>query len=45
LSVDAVSERLRQRGAGFSEIQSERGRLDEVFRSITQSTGAGEARA
>ena len=34
---DAVAERLRQRGVAFSGLQLERGRLDEVFRSITTS--------
>lgn len=32
---EAVAERLRQRGVAYSALQSERGRLDEVFRSIT----------
>ena len=32
---DAVAERLRQRGVAFSGLRLERGRLDEVFRSIT----------
>ena len=35
---DAVAERLRQRGVAFSGLQLERGRLDEVFRSITLAT-------
>jgi ABC-2 type transport system ATP-binding protein len=33
--VDAVAERLRQRGVAFSELRLEHGRLDEVFRRIT----------
>lgn len=32
----SVAERLRSRGVGFSHLQAEPGRLDEVFRSITQ---------
>lgn len=32
-----VAERLRARGVGFSHLQAEPGRLDEVFRNITQS--------
>lgn len=32
---DAVAERLRQRGVAFTGLQTERGRLDEVFRRIT----------
>ncbi|KFN49728.1 ABC transporter ATP-binding protein [Arenimonas composti] len=39
--LDAVGERLRQRGVAFRGLQPERGRLDEVFRAIT----AGEEAA
>lgn len=41
--LDAVSLRLRERGVACSELQLERGRLDEVFRSITLGgeSGAG----
>jgi ABC-2 type transport system ATP-binding protein len=39
--MDAVADRLRQRGVGFDGLRLERGRLDEVFRRIT----AGEAAA
>ena len=34
---DSVSGYLREQGIGFSELQLEQGRLDEVFRSITRS--------
>ena len=33
--LDAVAERLRQRGVAHRGLQPERGRLDEVFRRIT----------
>ncbi|HBK57078.1 MAG TPA: ABC transporter ATP-binding protein [Xanthomonadales bacterium] len=33
--ADPVAERLRARGLGFSDSRIERGRLDEVFRTIT----------
>ena len=32
---EAIAERLRQRQVAFSDLRIERGRLDEVFRSIT----------
>jgi len=32
---EAVAERLRQRHVAFTDLRVERGRLDEVFRSIT----------
>jgi ABC-2 type transport system ATP-binding protein len=35
LSPDAVATRLRERAVPFSELRTERGRLDEVFRRIT----------
>jgi ABC-2 type transport system ATP-binding protein len=35
VAVDAVGERLRARGVVHRGLQPERGRLDEVFRSIT----------
>ena len=38
---DSVAERLRSRHVAFSELQIERGRLDEVFRRIT--TGGAQA--
>ena len=43
----AVSETLRAQGIEVSEIQLERGRLDEVFRTVTQAPAAEapEARA
>ena len=34
-AMDAVAERLRQRGVDYRGLQPERGRLDEVFRRIT----------
>jgi ABC-2 type transport system ATP-binding protein len=34
---EPVAERLRQRGVGFDGLRLERGRLDEVFRSITSA--------
>ncbi|KAA2286226.1 ABC transporter ATP-binding protein [Arenimonas fontis] len=40
VSAEAVAERLRQRGVAFSGLQTERGRLDEVFRRITTGEGA-----
>lgn len=33
--LDAVEERLRQRGVAFGDLRLEQGRLDEVFRRIT----------
>lgn len=36
--LDVVGERLKTRGLGFSAMQIERGRLDEVFRRITTAT-------
>jgi ABC-2 type transport system ATP-binding protein len=35
VAMDAIGERLRQRGVAYTGLQPERGRLDEVFRSIT----------
>ena len=32
---EAIAERLRQRQVAFTDLRIERGRLDEVFRSIT----------
>ena len=32
---EAIAERLRQRLVSFTDLRIERGRLDEVFRSIT----------
>ena len=40
-----VSETLRAQGIEVSEIQLERGRLDEVFRTVTEARDATEARA
>ena len=40
-----VSELLRAQGVAVSELQLERGRLDEVFRTITQDKGAAPAGA
>ncbi|HVF35254.1 MAG TPA: ATP-binding cassette domain-containing protein, partial [Candidatus Saccharimonadia bacterium] len=40
-----VSETLRAQGIEVSEIQLERGRLDEVFRAVTEARDATEARA
>lgn len=37
----AVSERLKAQGIAVSEIQLERGRLDEVFRTVTQPASPG----
>lgn len=34
-SDEAIAERLRQRHVAFTDLRIERGRLDEVFRSIT----------
>lgn len=36
-SDEAIAERLRQRQVAFADLRIERGRLDEVFRSITLS--------
>ncbi len=33
--VAPVAERLRARGVAFGELRVERGRLDDVFRSLT----------
>ncbi len=33
--LGAVEERLRARGVAFGDVRSERGRLDDVFRSLT----------
>jgi ABC-2 type transport system ATP-binding protein len=38
-----VGEMLRAQGIAVSEIQLERGRLDEVFRNVTQAPAAGAA--
>jgi ABC-2 type transport system ATP-binding protein len=35
VALDAIAERLRARGVAHRGLQPERGRLDEVFRSIT----------
>jgi ABC-2 type transport system ATP-binding protein len=43
--ADAVADRLRQRGVAFAGLRQEHGRLDEVFRRITTSAPATEARA
>ncbi len=37
--ADPVAERLRAREVGFSALQVERGRMDEVFRTITVQAG------
>ena len=39
----AVNEALKAQGIAVSEIQLERGRLDEVFRTITQGQAQGKA--
>ncbi len=41
----AVSELLKTQGIAVSELALERGRLDEVFRTVTQGQAATEARA
>jgi ABC-2 type transport system ATP-binding protein len=44
--LDRVNDFLRAQGIAVSEMQLERGRMDEVFRSITtQDAGVEEARA
>jgi ABC-2 type transport system ATP-binding protein len=40
LSPEAVADRLRQRGVPFTELRTEPGRLDEVFRRITTAEAA-----
>jgi len=40
VSAEAVSRRLAERGIACSELRSERGRLDEVFRALTVDSGA-----
>ena len=40
VALDAVAERLRQRGVEHAGLQRERGRLDEVFRRITAPEAA-----
>lgn len=42
--LDAISARLRERGLSCTELQVERGRLDEVFRAVTTGSQAAEER-
>jgi hypothetical protein len=35
-----VAKRLDERGVTWSDLRTERGRLDEVFRSLTLGEGA-----
>ena len=40
VSADAVSRRLTERSIAYTDLRSERGRLDEVFRALTHDTEA-----
>ena len=40
VSAEAVAKRLDERGVTWSDLRTERGRLDEVFRSLTLGEGA-----
>ncbi len=40
IDLDAVGKRLAERGVAYTDLRTERGRLDEVFRSLTLDAGA-----
>jgi hypothetical protein len=40
VSADVVTRRLDERRVSWSDLRVERGRLDEVFRSLTADAGA-----